>query len=78
MAIETMGLKYYFVIKTYGSLLSRYTAYFFYRLDLETDKAEMMQFFAFEAEEIRGLRYSQEFWKPDFYFDQNHFLILSY
>ncbi|MFA7032880.1 MAG: hypothetical protein WC201_04905, partial [Bacilli bacterium] len=76
-SIEYGEFKYYFETEFYGNLWVGYTAYFLYRQNLTTNKAELMQSFSSESDDI-GLRFAEGFWHYGFIFDQDYFLILNY
>ncbi|VEU82702.1 hypothetical protein [Acholeplasma hippikon] len=76
--LEANGYRYYFETRNYGPVLANYQAYYLYRVDLSSNKKEIIQFFAIENNEIKGVRYSSEFWKDGTYLDEEHFLILNY
>jgi len=77
-SIECGEFKYYFEEERYGDFWVSHTAYFLYRQNLTTSKIDLMQFFAFEGADIRGLRFAEGFWNYEFCFSPSYFLILSY
>ena len=69
---------YYFESIKYGPMMLRYDAYYLYRYNKKTKEREIIQFFAIEDEEVRGTRFSEDFWKKRFLFNKEMFLILDY